>query len=170
MVQQRHTHPELAVYFDNMDSIDTKSAYSEKSLRETVSGMFSYCPGWLRFLYRIRGVIARMLNLKHDIDVSTGEQQPEDISMTPGGKARFFDVVSARENVWWVAYINDSHLKAWVIAVREPQQGTKACYHVTTSVRYNDWKGPLYFNLIKPFHHLVVAAMLHHAAKSTHCG
>ena len=31
-------------------------------------------------------------------------------------------------------------------------------------VDYRHWTGPVYFNVIRPFHHLVVAAMLRSAA------
>jgi len=30
---------------------------------------------------------------------------------------------------------------------------------VVTVVRYHAWNGPVYFNMIRPFHHLVVGRM-----------
>jgi len=32
-------------------------------------------------------------------------------------------------------------------------------YYIVTIVHYLHWTGPVYFNLIRPFHHLVVARM-----------
>lgn len=38
--------------------------------------------------------------------------------------------------------------------------------HVVTVVHYRNWKGPLYFNLIRPFHHLVLGGMTTYAASN----
>ena len=35
-------------------------------------------------------------------------------------------------------------------------------YYVVTAVNYKHWTGPVYFNLIRPFHHLVVSRMAKH--------
>lgn len=159
-------HPELSEFLENKDFTDLKSARSDKHLRDVVTEMFAYCPAWLRGFYRIRGLLARLLGLRHDQELSAGDVSPNTISMSPGGKARFFNVVSARENTWWVGEINDSHLSAWAVIVREPSTEGPALFHVATSVRHRHWTGPLYFNLIRPFHHLVVASMLRRAVRA----
>ncbi|WP_022661866.1 DUF2867 domain-containing protein [Paucidesulfovibrio longus] len=159
-------HPELSEFLENKDYTDHKNARSDKSLRAVVTEMFTYCPAWLRGFYRIRGLLARLLGLRHDQELSAGDVSPEAISMSPGGKVRFFNVVSARENTWWVGEINDAHLSAWVVVVREPSAAGPALFHVATSVRHRHWIGPLYFNLIRPFHHFIVASMLRRAVRA----
>jgi hypothetical protein len=45
-------------------------------------------------------------------------------------------------------------------------------YYPITIVFYKHWTGPVYFNLIRPFHHLVVARMARHGLTYTgdnHC-
>jgi len=42
---------------------------------------------------------------------------------------------------------------------RETGNG-RADYAIATVVHYRHWTGPIYFNLIRPFHHLIVWFML----------
>jgi hypothetical protein len=43
--------------------------------------------------------------------------------------------------------------------VAEPVANGLIRYYIVTIVHYLHWTGPVYFNLIRPFHHLVVARM-----------
>jgi hypothetical protein len=45
------------------------------------------------------------------------------------------------------------------IVMEDPDSARKRC-HVLTIVHYHHWTGPLYFNAIRPFHHLVVGSMV----------
>jgi hypothetical protein len=40
----------------------------------------------------------------------------------------------------------------------------KRRFHVVTIVHYNNLAGPVYFNVIRPFHHLVVKQMARRGA------
>ena len=51
------------------------------------------------------------------------------------------------------------HLKAYFGIAAEPLADTKNRFYVVTTVYYRHWTGPVYFNLIRPFHHLVVSQM-----------
>ena len=67
----------------------------------------------------------------------------------------------AKENVYWVAETpEDKHLKAYFGVVVEKLSDSITRFHVFTTVRYIHWTGPVYFNLIRPFHHLVVSSMM----------
>lgn len=70
----------------------------------------------------------------------------------------FFTVEMASERVW-VAGIVDTHLNADLGIVREAGENGRSRIHVITIVHYNKWTGVVYFNVIRPFHHLVVAQM-----------
>jgi hypothetical protein len=50
-------------------------------------------------------------------------------------------------------------LKAYFGIVAEPLANVINRYYIVTIVHYLHWTGPVYFNLIRPFHHLVVARM-----------
>ena len=66
----------------------------------------------------------------------------------------------AREEHYWIAEAKDTHLNAILGVVVEslPEQQQKL-FHVVTIVFYRNWAGPVYFNVIRPFHHLVVGGM-----------
>lgn len=93
---------------------------------------------------------------------------PEEISFHPGDRLSFFTVSAGKEDAFIVLTAQDTHLIAHLILEVEPT-GTKNRYrfHVITAVHYRRWTGPLYFNIIRPFHHIIMhrmasAAMTHH--------
>ena len=162
-----HSHRELDIYFQGMDHTDTKHVDSDRSLREFLAGMFGYAPPWLGFLYRVRWLLAVILGLERHAGAGPAPGlTPRELSFTPGERVSFFVVRAAREGVYWVAQApRDRHLEAWVGVVAEPLDNGRSRFHVFTSVRYLRWTGPVYFTLIRPFHHLVVAAMMRAGAK-----
>jgi len=85
--------------------------------------------------------------------------RPEDVSMTPGENAAFFTIDAAVEDEFYLASATESHLTAYLGVVREGLENGRSRFHVITIVHYHKWTGPLYFNVIRPFHHLVVAQM-----------
>ena len=87
--------------------------------------------------------------------------KPEDLAFQSGENASFFIVRTAKENIYWVSETpKDKHLKAYFGVVAEKLSDRLTKFHVFTSVIYLHWTGPVYFNLIRPFHHLVVSSMM----------
>jgi len=146
------------------DHVDVKSAEGRGSLREFIAGMFSYKPGWYRALFAVRGVLARVLGLRHEDVGAHASLTPESVSFVPGETAQFFTVAKAEEERFWAAGAGDSHLDAVLVVFFDALPDGRRRYHVATVVNYKNAVGPLYFNCIRPFHHLVVAAMVRHAA------
>lgn len=141
------------------DYTDTKVFEGNKTLREFVAGMVGYEPGWLVALYTLRGGLARILGLRHAEIERSPRLQPEDVGFNPGDLVGFFVTVLGKENEYWAAEASDTHLAAYVCVRAEPLDGGRTRFHTQTIVHYRRWTGPLYFNLIRPFHHLVVKAM-----------
>ena len=166
-MKQIQKHRELDTYFQNIDHVDIKTIDGEMDLRRFLSGMLSYYPWWILALYRIREVVVKILGLtKHDKPETLPVILPENISFEPGETVSFFIVVNARENIYWVAETpEDKHLKATFGVVTENISPHLTRFHVFTSVKYLHWTGPVYFNLIRPFHHLVVSKMMKAATK-----
>ena len=81
------------------------------------------------------------------------------VPFEPGASAAFFKVVKAEEGRHWFAAASESHLTAHLGVILEPR-GPASRLHIITLVHYNRWTGPVYFNVIRPFHHLVVGSML----------
>ena len=139
--------PELNVFFEGKDYVDIKVIEGSKSLREFIAGMLSYYPRWVVGLYRIREVIVA-----------------QDVSFVPGDNVAFFVVRKARNDWYWVSETpEDKHLRAYFGVVVENLDSGQARFHVFTTIAYKHWTGPVYFNLIRPFHHLVVSMMMRSA-------
>ncbi len=152
--------PELQPYLANADHIDVKTITGDVTLREFLAGTFSYYPGWLKSLYAIRWGFVRLLGMKQEGLPQTVHLRAEDISMTPGDKATFFTIEAASEDLFWLASAKESHLAAYLGVAREDLGNGRSRFHVITIVHYRQWTGPIYFNVIRPFHHLVVAKMM----------
>ena len=152
--------PGLADLLSNADHVDVKSVEGDCSLREFIAGMFSYYPGWIKNLYRIRGGFVRLLGMKQEGIPQNNHMRmnPNDVPMTAGENATFFTVALAEDARFWFASATESHLTAYLGVVVEPlAQGNR--FHVLTIVQYHNWAGPVYFNVIRPFHHIVVSKM-----------
>jgi hypothetical protein len=79
--------------------------------------------------------------------------------MRPGEKASFFTIVSADETSHWIVNAREAHLTATLAIMAEPLTANQRRFSVVTIVHYHSWAGPVYFNMIRPFHHLVVGGM-----------
>jgi hypothetical protein len=98
--------------------------------------------------------------VKHESPEELPNLKAEEISFTPGENVTFFIVRSAKEGVYWFSETpEDKHLSAYFGVVVEPLKNDLKRFYIVTIVQYKHWTGPVYFNLIRPFHHLVVARM-----------
>ena len=160
---------DIITVMDTADHVDIKTFESKTNLRGFVSAMLSYYPWWIIWLYRIRTLLVRLLGLEeHEAPDSAPHISPEDLSFSTGDNATFFIVNKAEEDDFWLAETpEDKHLKAFLGIVQERVSDSENRFHVITIVYYQHWTGPVYFNLIRPFHHLVVARMGRHGAQST---
>ena len=155
-------YKELSVFFQDVDYSDLKTIEGNQDLRGFIAGMLSYYPWWLVLLYKVREFLVLVLGLiRHKKPEELPAMRPEDISFLTGERNSFFIVQKAEENRYWVARTpEDKHLTAWFGIVVEPATDGRKRFHVFTTVRYRHWTGPVYFNLIRPFHHLVVGRMM----------
>ena len=151
---------ELHEWLGAADHVDVKTVTSDVPLRAFTAGLLGYQPAWVTALYGVRRVFVRLLGMKQGGIPKAPSYTAETLPVTPGEKAGFFAVHRASE-VSWSCGIDDSHLWAGLAVVRDGAQ-----LHVVTVVRYKNWAGPVYFNVIRPFHHLVVGAMIGAAVKA----
>lgn len=166
VVQPLSRYPELHEFFEGVDYFERKTICSARDLEQFIAGLLSYEPWWVHGLYRLRGVVAGILGLK-GVAASTAATAiaPQDIPFTVGAEASFFTVKKARQGVYWLAETpEDKHLAAWLTILADTTPDGKRCCHVLTTLRYKHWTGPVYFNLIRVFHHLLVNAAMRAAA------
>lgn len=154
----------LETYYKDADFIDIKVFQGNTTLRQFIASMLSYYPWWIVQLYRIRKLLVGILGLvKHEAPQVLPNLRPEDVSFTPDENVTFFTVRSAKEDLFWMSETpDDKHLKAYFGVIREPLNNSVNRFHVITTVFYKHWTGPVYFNLVRPFHHLVVSRMAKH--------
>lgn len=150
--------PTLPQLMETANHIDIKTIDGEVSLRQFIAGMLTYSPAWLKFLYGVRWFFVRLLGMKQEGIPQEPKIRPETISFVAGKPAQFFTVQMAKEEAYWFASAAESHLTAHLGVVVEPGQPNR--FHVLTIVHYNRWTGPVYFNVIRPFHHIVVRQMM----------
>ncbi len=152
--------PEIKEILVGADVIDIKTVESDVTLREFVVHALGYQPAWVTFLYGVRFFFVRLLGMKQGGIPRGYHKKPADLPMEAGKMASFFRVEVAEEDRMWVAGIAESHLTARLGVVVEPLEGQKKRFYVLTIVHYNRWTGPVYFNVIRPFHHVVVRQMM----------
>ena len=152
--------PELEPVLRGANHIDVKAITGALTMREFIAGMMGHQPGWVTWLFGVRAVFVRFLGMRQRGLPRPRKLRPQDIPMTPGRKVSFFTVSIAQEECYWVAEAEDSHLKGALVVVVEPLQGNLKRFHVATVVHYHNWTGPVYFNIIRPFHHIVVGSMV----------
>lgn len=149
-----HEHPELAKFLAHADHVDVHRVRTERPLRSFIAASFAYQPRWITFLYAVRMRLVRLIGLHQEGMPEPTRWRAEDVPMKPGDAASFFTVQAAREDQLWVAGVEERHLRGTLAILREASG-----YALVTIVHYRHWTGRLYFNLIRPFHHLVVMAM-----------
>jgi hypothetical protein len=160
---------ELAAVLDGADHVDVKSVDSELGLRQFVDGALSSRPWWVTALFGVRVLFAWMLRLDKAGPPSSARRSllPDQIQFVPGAPVSFFTVTAAQEDTFLLLEAADTHLTGYLAFVVDPAvesvgevahgfPGKPRRLHVVTVVRYHRWTGPLYFTVIRPFHHLVV--------------
>jgi hypothetical protein len=152
--------PGVAQLTQNANHVDVKSIISRKPFRHFVTEFLDYQPGWVTFLYGVRLVFVRFLGMKQAGLPRPPQHTPDQLPMMPGQKAAIFKVRAAVDDMYWAGEADDSHLRATLVIVREPLGTVENRYYVMTIVHYHNWAGPVYFNVIRPFHHLVVGSMM----------
>ncbi|MGH1385670.1 DUF2867 domain-containing protein [Kordia sp.] len=141
--------------FPKVDFADTFSTTNHKhSIQEVTNLVFNTTPKWVRFLFKVRNSIVQFFGLK------TGVPPDYNEDFKVGGYIKFFKIYDIAPNEI-ILGANDSHLNFRAIV-----SDTKVASHnikVTTLVEYNNKKGKIYMNLIKPFHRMVVKRMVSQA-------
>jgi hypothetical protein len=156
---------DIAQLTETADVIDAKVYDGNVGLQPFIASFLDYYPAWIKALYRVRQGFVRLLGMRQEGIPAKVALQPECVPMTAGSYAGFFRVISAEPDRYWLASASDSHLTAYIAIVVTPMNSPSQHTEVVTLVRYHNWAGPIYFNIIRPFHHLVVNRMARHGLR-----
>lgn len=157
--------PELSDLLATADHVDVKTVIAPGTLQAFVCALLGWQPHGTRWLFEARAVLARVLRLEHPRVPMTPVPESGSLALVPGTVVAFFTVRDAVDDRYVVLEAVDNHLSAYLAVVASPTTGGPRRFDVVTVVRYHRWAGPVYFNLIRPFHHLVVAGMARTAAR-----
>lgn len=103
-------------------------------------------PGWVNMLFKLRNALVKPFGLETD----NGDAKQLEKALRSGKDYRMMSVVGKTDNETAIS-LDDKHLKAYLSVYVEARE-----IHLSTLVRYHNRLGFFYFNLIRPFHTLVV--------------
>lgn len=126
------------------------------TMKDCYAELFFNYPKWMILLFKIRNTLVRPFKLKTgDISIYNPEGEPE---LKKGLTLSAFEVLECT-NQEFILEIKDSHLDAY-ISVLLHQIHKRYEVTLTTKVKYNNFLGRIYFFIIRPFHMIVVSALL----------
>ncbi len=143
--------PELAALLPGaqfMDAYRLELDGQDLDARAAATRMMARAPRWVDALLVLRNIIVAPFGLKGS---GAAERAPRDI-------IGIFPVVSETPDRL-VAGFNDKHLDFRVV-LDVATSGTRQSVTATTLVLTHNWLGRTYLATIKPFHRIVVRAML----------
>ena len=149
--------PELDDLLPVVDVIDVKTARGPVTLREFTAGALGHGPLWIKALFGVRILLAWALRLETAVPAESFRLRPETVSFTPGDPASFFTVVRGEEDHYLLLKVSDNHLVAWLAIITDNERPAE--FKVVTLVKYLRPVGRFYYNLIRPFHHVVLRSM-----------
>jgi hypothetical protein len=157
--------PEIEDLLPTVDVVDVKTARGEVTLREFTAGALGHGPLWIKALFAVRMIVAQVLRLDTTGIPDSRRLRPDTVSFTPGNPASFFTVVRGEEDHYLLLKVTDNHLIGWLAIITDNAQ-PESEFKVVTLVKYLRPAGRFYYNLIRPFHHLVLLSMCTAGTKS----
>lgn len=117
-------------------------------------------PRWVEQLMALRNRVVRVFGLKTEPD-----RPPSAASdvILPGGTVGIFPVLARTEDEILMG-LDDKHLD-FRFSLKLLTEPDGECAIATTTVRFKNVWGRLYFTFVKPFHKLIIPAMLRGAMK-----
>lgn len=120
---------------------------------------FSASPGWIGKLFVLRNKIVSIFGLKTGGKTKSKRELLNNFKGQIGERVGIFKVFDRSDNEIILGE-DDSHLNFRVSLLLGPKIDDKKDFTISTTVNFNNWFGKLYFLPVKPFHRLIVPAML----------
>ena len=148
--------PGMTGLLDGADHVDAHVMDGHGTVLGLAAGILSYRPAWMDLLWRVRVWLLKVLGQGHRSVPRPSGFTAETLPREPGRKVGIFRVVRTDGETHWIAEGRESHLEADMAVCSEPLADGRSRFSVVTVVRYRNRAGAVYFNVIRPFHHLVV--------------
>ncbi|MCF6278800.1 MAG: DUF2867 domain-containing protein [Flavobacteriaceae bacterium] len=147
----------LKTEFDYVDCYigNIESNAENLTSEEVGKAFFLSSPKWIENLLSLRNKMVSTFGLKTGEDV-LNKQDFDSFNMEIGEQVGLFKLLQKNKSEL-IFGENDKHLNFKVsLLLNDSKQNLT----ITTAVNFNNWFGKLYFIIIKPFHKIVVPAML----------
>ncbi|MEJ8801922.1 DUF2867 domain-containing protein [Pontibacter sp. H249] len=149
--------------FDYIDSYQSFFSDTEESIDSTKIGVlfFSGRSKLGSTLFAIRNKIVRLFGLKTSAQLSNKQKLLDSFKCEPGDQLGLFKVFDKTENEVILGE-NDKHLdfRVSLFLDRLLDEAGQKSLTITTTVKFNNLFGRVYFLFVRPFHKLIVPAML----------
>ncbi len=150
--------PQHSIITDGFGRIHYCDSYCfDKNTHDSIDKITSTVfksPRWVDVLLSIRNLMVKVFGLK----TGRGKKTNDSFKYSVGSRVDLFMVISRNDNEI-VMGETDKHLDFRVSVMRQKQYNSTHIF-VTTIVRYKNIWGRLYFMPVKPFHKLIVRAMM----------
>jgi hypothetical protein len=148
--------------FDYVDSFEGELKHDSRNIDITEIGnaFFTSGPKWGKKMFAFRNKVVGLFGLKTGSE--TEKQQIEkDFKCEVGERMGIFTVFDKTDNEIVIGE-NDKHLDFRVSLLFDENKNhfDEKSLTISTTVKFHNWLGVLYFLPVRPFHKLIVPAML----------
>lgn len=154
--------------FKFIDGYKAKFADNEDEIDIQKIGKLFFASGskWIDKLFAVRNKIVKLFGLKTSDKIAEKEEQLKNFRCEPNEQIGLFKVFQKTENEVIIGE-DDKHLdfRVSLFLEQSAEKGMKELT-ISTSVKFNNRFGKLYFVPVKPFHKLIVPTMLKGIIKS----
>ncbi len=147
--------------YDYVDSYKSDVKDNQNNIDSLTVGkaFFSSSPKWIESLFNLRDRLVSIFELKTSGAIKNKEELLNNFKGTVGERLGLFKVFS-KTDTELILGEDDKHLNFRVSLILDKIEPSKKSLIISTTVKYNNWFGKLYFLPVKPFHKLIVPTML----------
>lgn len=146
--------------FDYMDSFEGELMNKELDITTVGKAFFTSSPKWGKKMFTFRNRVMGLIGLKTGYE---GEKQPteKDFQCEVGERAGLFKIFDKTSSEI-VLGEDDKHLdfRVSLLIDKTSKDANQNSLTISTTVKFHNWLGVLYFLPVRPFHRLIVPAML----------
>jgi hypothetical protein len=147
--------------YDYADAYDKEFVSNRKDINSTTVGklFFSSGPKWMEVLFKLRNRLVKLFGLKTSGTARDKDELLKKFKCKPGEQLGLFKVFEKNEREVVIGE-DDKHLNFRVSLLLSEGIELKRILTITTTVKFNNRFGKIYFAVIKPFHKAVVKSMV----------
>ncbi|WP_454045492.1 DUF2867 domain-containing protein [Chryseobacterium sp. Marseille-Q8038] len=146
--------------FDYMDSFEGELINKELDITTVGKAFFTSSPKWGKKMFTFRNKLVGLFGLKTGAETENNQAE-KDFTCEVGERLGLFQVLDKTHNEI-VLGEDDRHLDFRISLLFDTCKDfqTQNSLTISTTVKFHNWLGVLYFLPVRPFHRLIVPAIL----------